>query len=182
MADTPTLVRFLDGWVEDGKAEDGLPRYRPAVMIIKARPPWYESPPKEATEADYEENADPYRLFQKEQAAKGLARTATGYPLALWTAVSAANLKMLAARDIVTIEQLATRGQRGGDETMPAELKELARRAQQMIEMTKNIGQYETQIRELEGQVAALGEQVNELRNTIKVQDGIINSMKLQVA
>lgn len=182
MGDTPTLVRFVSGWTEDGVAEDGLPRYREAIKIIKSRPPFYESPPTEVTDQDIEENQMPYALFQKEQGAKKATPTASGFPLALWTAVSAADLKMLSARDIVTIEQLAKRAARGSDENMPAELKELAKRAQQMLEMTKDIGQYETLIRNLEGQVEALTEQVNELRTTIKTQDGIINSMKLRVA
>jgi hypothetical protein len=182
MADTPTLVRFVEGWDEDGIGEDGLPRYRSTVKIIKARPPWYESPPTEPTEKDIEDNADPWRLFQKEQAAKGAQQTATGFPLALWTAITPAALKMLSARDIVTVEQLAKRAGRGADDNMPAELKDLAKRAQQVIDMTKNVGQYEVQIRDLEGQIEVLNEQVIELRNTIKAQDGVINNLKLTVA
>ena len=177
MADTPTLVRFVAGWAEDGTSEDGLPRYRATVQVIKERPPFLRVE-REATEEDFEENPGPYQLFQKEQAARATSPTASGFPLALWAAIEPAELKMLSARDIVTIEQLAKRAGRG-DDTMPPELKTLAKRAQQMLEMTKDIGRYEELIRNLEGQIEVLNEQVVELRNTIKAQDGIINSLKL---
>src|SRR4030095_1621228 len=108
MSDNIALIRFVNDWVEDGVAEDGMPRYREAVKIIKAVPPLTELPPTLATEDDFEEFAGPYALFLKEQKAMKQAPGETsGFPLALWTAVNAAELKMLAARDIFTIEQLA---------------------------------------------------------------------------
>ena len=181
MADTPTLVRFVAGWAEDGLGEDGMPRYRQTVHVIKERPP-YLRVEREATEEDFEENPGPYSLFQKEQAARGAKTTASGFPLALWPAVGPAELRMLAARDIVTVEQLAKRGERGGDDKMPAELKELAERAREMLGMAKDIGQYEEMLRDREARLGVLKEQVVELQNTIKTQDGIINSLKLRVA
>lgn len=180
MADTPTLVRFETGWAEHGSSEDGLPRYRETIKVIKERPPFLRVE-REATEEDFEENVEPYRLFEKEQAAKAAKPTPTGFPLALWAAVGPAELKMLSARDIVTVEQLAKRA-RSSDDKMPPELKELAQRAEQMLAMAKDVGQYEVQIRDLKGQIEVLKEQVNELRSTVKTQDGIINSLKLRVA
>lgn len=181
MADTPTLVRFVTGWSASGLSEDGMPRYRETIKVIKERPP-YLLVEGEATEQDFEDYPGPYALFQKEQAAKAASPTQSGFPLVLWPAVGAAELKMLSARDIVTVEQLAKRAARGAGDKMPAELKELAGRAQQMLAMAKDIGQYETRERDLTGQIEVLSEQVRELQTTIKTQDGIINSLKARVA
>jgi len=181
MADTPTLVRFVSGWAAQGLGADGMPLYRETINVIKERPP-YLRVEHEATEQDFDDNPGPYQLFLKEQGAKAAQPTATGFPLALWSAASPAALRMLAARDIVTVEQLAKRAQRGADDGMPADLKELAVRAKQMLEMSKDIGQYEAIIRERDAQIVVLREQVSELQTSIKMQDGIINSLKLKVA
>jgi hypothetical protein len=178
MSDTPALVRFVPGWTEDGVSEDGLPRFRETITIIKEVPP-YLRVEYEATEADFEEYAEPYKLFQKEQQAKKATGGQEGYPLALWPVVSKAELQMLSARDIFTVEELA---KRRIDPAMPGELRELAERAKKMTEMTKDIGQFEAIIRKKDGQIGVLNEQIGELQNTIKAQDGMINMLKQRVA
>lgn len=180
MSDTPTLARFSTGWAKDGTSKDGLPHYRETVTITLSRPPYLQIE-REATEEDFETYEGPYRLFQKEQAGKKRGPGKEGFPLALWPVVSASELMMLAARDIVTVEQLAKHAARG-DSNMPAELKELAQRAKAMTDMAKEVGKFESIISDLQAQNTALTEQVGELKLTIKSQDGIINSLKLKVA
>lgn len=178
MSDNIALIRFVNDWVEDGVAEDGLPRYREAVKIIKAVPPLTELPPTLATEQDFEEYSGPYALFQKEQKAMKQVPTETGgFPLALWTAITAADLKMLSARDITTIEQLARLAERP-DPAMPGEIRELAQRAKQMSALSKEIGQFEEIIRNKDGIIEALSEQVKELRSTVSARDALILALK----
>jgi len=178
MSDNIALIRFVNDWVEDGVAEDGLPRYREAVKIIKAVPPLTELPPTLATEQDFEEYSGPYALFQKEQRAmKQVPTEGGGFPLALWTAITAADLKMLSARDITTIEQLARLAERP-DPAMPGEIRELAQRAKQMSALSKEIGQFEEIIRNKDGIIEALSEQVKELRSTVSARDALILALK----
>ncbi|RWP05097.1 hypothetical protein [Mesorhizobium sp.] len=181
MADTPTLAQFFTGWAEDGLSKDGLPHYRETVKIRLSRPPYLKLE-REATEADFEEYSGPYALFQKEQQAKKKTPPSAGFPLVLWAAVSAAELQMLSARDVFTIEQLAKLSGRGANDGMPGELRDLADRAKKMIELSKEMGKYEAMVRDRDGQIAALKEQVTELRGTVQAQDGIINSLKARVA
>lgn len=178
MSENIALIRFVNDWVEDGVAEDGLPRYREAVKIIKTVPPLTELPPTLATENDFEEFAGPYALFQKERKAmKQTPTEAGGFPLALWTAINAAELRMLSARDITTIEQLARLADRG-DPNMPGEIRELAARAKQMASLSKEIGQFEDIIRRKDGEIEALNEQVKELRTAINGRDAMILSLR----
>lgn len=179
MGDTPTLIRFVSGWAEDGIGKDGLPSFRETVKIIKSRPPYLQIE-QVATEEDFLEYEAAYKLFQKEQAALKTPSREGGFPLALWPAVGAADLKMLAARDVVTVEDLAKLA--GRRDEMPGQLRELAARAKEMVAMSKDIGKYEVIIREKDAQLEALVEQVKDLQGTIKVQDGIINSLKAKVA
>jgi predicted nucleic acid-binding Zn-ribbon protein len=65
---------------------------------------------------------------------------------------------------------------------MPGEIKELIDRAKAMIELNRNVGKFEKRERELTGQIGALKEQVEELKATIKVQDGTINALRQKVA
>lgn len=181
MGDNPTLVRFITGWAQDGLSADGLPYFREVVKVVKSRPPYLQLE-QVASEQDFDENPEAYAKFKKEQAAKKASNTEGGYPLALWPAVTAAELQMLAARDIVTVEDLAKYAGRRAEDGMPGELKELAKRAKAMTDMSKDIGKYEAIIREKDGQLEALVEQVKDLRSTIQAQEGIINSLKAKVA
>lgn len=181
MNDTPTLARFSDGWARNGTSKDGLPHYRATVNITLSRPPYLQID-REATEEDFAAYPGPYELFLKEQAGRKKATGGKdGFPLALWPVVSAAELQMLSAREIYTVEQLAKLALRG-NENMPGELRELASRAKAMTDMAKEVGKFEAIISDLEGKNTALAEQVKELRDTIKAQDGVINNLKLRVA
>jgi hypothetical protein len=178
MSENIALIRFVNDWVEDGVSEDGLPRYREAVKIIKAVPPLTELPPTLATEDDFEEFAGPYQMFLKEQ--KAIKQSPTdggGFPLALWPAITKAELKMLSARDITTIEQLARLADRA-DPSMPGEIRELAARARQMATLSKEIGQFEEIISRKDGELEVLREQLREMRATIASRDALILALK----
>src|SRR5215831_18007815 len=157
MNDKPVLIKFFDGWVEDGIGKDGLPMFRNQLMIMK-----YVHPNTRlevvATEDDIENYPQPYALYVKETAARK-ATEAEGYPLVMWPAVREAELKMLAARDVHTVEQLAKLGGRQAGQNMPAELKDLADRAVKLIGMQQSVGKFEKIIADKDGQIAALQEQ-----------------------
>jgi hypothetical protein len=176
--ETQALAKFYLGWTEDGVSEDGLPRFKEQLCVKLAVPP-YTALDRAATDDDIETYPGAYRLFEKEQVSIK-RKTGEGFPLVLWPAVNSAELQMLAARDIFTVEQLAKLAAKGaGKDKMPGELRELAERAQQMVELTKEIGRFEVIIRDKDGQIAALTEQVGELRASIKAQDAMINRLKV---
>lgn len=174
--ESQALVRFTPGWVEDGVSEDGLPRYREMVRVIKSVPP-YTQVEYVATELDFEENPGPYQAFLKEQGARLQQPTEAGFPLALWPVISPAQFKALAVRDITTIEQLA---KLAGRADLPGEFKELVQRAKQMLQLSANIGQFEAMIRDRDGQIEALTEQNRELAATISAQTSMIATLKQQ--
>ena len=179
--ESQALIRFTQGWAEDGVSPDGLPRYRETVRIIKSVPP-YTQVEYEATEQDFEENPGPYQMFMKAEGARRLQPHQDGFPLALWPVVSVAQFKMLAARDIVTIEQLAKLADRRADDGMPGEFKELAQRAKQMLALSSELGKFEAIIRGQVGQIDALKEQVTELNATVSAQNSLINTLKMKAA
>lgn len=178
MNDKPTLVRFVDGYDAAGISEDGLPYFKQTVKIFISRPPLLEIT-RVATDEDIDMYEDAYRLYQREKRGKEIGPEADGYPLSMWPVVTPALHAMLSAREIYTIEQLASMRLSSG---VPAEVKELADRAKRMVAMSKDIGQHEQRERDFQGQIEVLQEQVKELRGTIQAQDGIINSLKLRVA
>lgn len=177
MSDNIAIIRFVKDYVEDGVSADGLPHYSDSVKIIKSVPP-HTQVDYVATENDFAEFPLAYELFQKEQ--KAMKQTPTeggGFPLALWPVVTAAELRMLSARDITTIEQLARLADRG-DPNMPGEIRELAERAKQMARLSKEIGQFEEIIRKRDGEIEVLKEQLTELRSGINQRDAMILALK----
>lgn len=179
MNDNPTLVRFYVGWSDTGETNDsGLPNYRETVMIQLDRPP-YLSVTREATEEDIDDHPEPYRLFEREQKAKKTKPTSGGFPLALWPVINEFHLKMFAAKDIYTVEQLAKLAKR---KDMPPDFIELAERAAQMVTIMNSGAKHEPVIRELKGQIDALKEQVTECMNTIAAQKDLITTLKTKVA
>lgn len=178
MEQSQALVRFVPSWVEDGVGEDGLPRFRETVRIIKSVPPHTEVY-YEATEADFEDYPAPYQLFLKEQGARLQQPTKTGFPLALWPVISPAQFKALAARDVTTIEQLA---KLRVEPSMPGEFKALVERAKQMLALSSNIGKFEAMIRDRDGQIEVLNEQVAELKSTVSAQNALIDQLKTRAA
>ena len=163
MADTPTLVRFLSGSELVGSGDDGMPLYRDIILIRLDRPP-YLSVQRTATDEDFAEHPQSFALFQKEQAAQ-MTTYAEGYPLNLWAAVNPAALNMLAARDIVTVEQLAKLNPK--DQRMPAEIRELAERAAQLVKLQAGAAKYEVLLRERDGRIEAMKEEISDLRKAV---------------
>jgi hypothetical protein len=179
--ESQALAKFYDGFEQDGVSEDGLPRFRDKLMILLDVPPFTQLT-RAAAEEDFETYPGPWKLYEKEHAARKAAAV-EGYPLVLWPAVGKAELQMLSARDIITVEQLAKYAERGGGaEKMPGELRELAQRAKQMMELSKELGQFEVKIRDRDGQIEVLKEQVADLRATVKSQEGQINALRQKAA
>jgi hypothetical protein len=166
------------GYVEDGLGRDGLPLYREQLLITLDRPPLLRLE-RTATDDDIENYPGPYSVFQKQHAAVDQSAE-DGYPLVMWPACTAPLFQMLAARGISTVEGLAKLAGRGGKEdTMPAELRELAQRAVKMIAMQKDVGKFEAIIREKDGEIEALKEQTDEAAKTIAAQKTIIDKLKI---
>lgn len=171
----------MPGWAEDGVSKDGMPRYRETVRIIKSVPPFTQVE-YEATDQDFEENPGPYEAFLKENAARQQQPSESGFPLALWPVISPAQFKMLAHRDITTIEQLSKLTHNRTDPNMPGEIKELAHRAKQMLALSSEVGKFEAQLLDRDRQLEALTEQVKEMSATISAQNSLISTLKLKAA
>lgn len=176
--ESQALVRFTAGWALDGVSEDGLPRYRETVRVIKSVPPYTEIE-REATQLDFDENHAPYQLFLKEQGARQMQPGERGFPLAMWPVINPAMFKMLADRDILTVEQLAAIAHRND---MPGEFKELADRAKQMLALSDNLGKYEAMLRDVTSQRDVLAEQVKELQSSLSAANALINTLKMKAA
>jgi hypothetical protein len=179
MNDIPVLVKFYIGAVEDGVGPDGLPMFREQLKIIKSRGPLLRLD-LEATDDDISNFPLPYEVFLKEEKARKTT-AAEGYPLSMWPACGASDLKILAARDIVTVEQLARIGGRTADPNMPGEIRELADRAIKMIELQKSVGKFEKILRDKDGQISVLQEQLDEALKTINAQKAAITTLKTAV-
>lgn len=170
------FVKFYNGWEQDGVSKDGLPLYREQLMIVLSKPPLLRLE-RPATADDIENYPDPYRLFEKVDKGR---KTVEGYPLSMWPACSAADVETLAGREVYTVEQLAKLGGRfAKDDGMPAQIKELADRAKQLIDMQKSGAKFEIVITDMKGQIAALQEQVEEASKTIAAQKTLIDRLRI---
>jgi len=177
--ESQALIRFKEGWALDGTGEDGMPLYRPTVRIVKSVPPLTQVE-YEATDLDFEENPHPYQLFLKELGARAQHPGEAGFPLALWPVVSPAQFKLLADRDIFTVEQLAKFA--GRRDNTPGEIVELADRAKAMIAMSANVGKFEAMVRDRDAQIDVLKEQVKELSASLSASNALVNNLKMRVA
>jgi hypothetical protein len=171
MSESPTLVRFYAGWETAGQGSDGMPLYKENIMIRLDRPP-YLSVTRVAEPDDFNDHPGPFELFQKEQSGRKWSYS-EGYPLALWPAVNEAEFRMLADRDIVTVEQLAKLPVRN----LPAELKELVDRAQHLVKLQAGAAKFEDLLRDRDGRIAALEEQVKDQSQTIATQKTQIDTL-----
>ena len=182
MNDTPTLVQFNAGWERDGTSADGLPYYRQTIRIRMDRPP-YLGIERVADESDIAEHPMPFQLFQKEQAARKQSYS-EGYPLSMWPACNEAEFKMLTDRDITTVEQLAkfARDKRGAPTGMPAELQALADRAKKLLELQKGAAKYEDLLKDRDGRIEALEEQLKDAVVTIATQKSLIGTLQSRIA
>jgi hypothetical protein len=176
--ESQALVRFVPGWAADGISDDGMPRFRETVRIIKSVPPYTEIE-REATPSDFEENPGPYQLFLREQEGREMKPGERGFPLALWPVIGPAMFRMLSARNILTVEQLAALV---ASPDMPGEFREVANRAKQMLAMSDNLGKFEGQLRDMTEQRDVLVEQVKELQASLSAANALVNTLKLKVA
>lgn len=178
---TQAFASFFDGYRQDGVSADGLPHFVPKLMITVSVPP-YTMQTREADDEDIETYPDAHRQYEKQKKAQEVTQQ-EGFPLVLWPAASQAAIQMLSAREIYTVEQLAHLADKSkGKDAMPGELRELAQRAKAMIELSAELGQFEAKLRDRDGEIAALKEQVVELRATIQAQDGMLGALKARVA
>lgn len=177
MADTPTLVIFEVGFEPAGVGADGLPLFAEVVKIRKSRPPYLELL-SAATDEDIEDNPHAYAAFQKSQKGKKLDGR-SGYPLAMWPAINAAELHSCLVRDVATVEQLAKLAL-SRDDKVPAPIIELAKRAKKMIDLHTKTGKHEEVISGLEAQVKVLTEQLSEQRITLEHQTQTIMRLQAQ--
>ena len=170
------LIRFVRGFTEDGVSADGLPHYRQSIRIIKDVPPLTRVE-YEATEEDFDnpEFEDAVKVFKRQEKARQTPIGVEGFPLILWAAVGPAEFNMCAAREIVTVEQLAAKA---GNKKLPGEIQELAERARQMVAHARNVGKFEAIIRIKDGEIEALQEQVRELRAAVSGRDAMIDQMR----
>jgi len=170
------IIRFVRGFTEDGVSSDGLPHYRQSIRIIKDVPPLTRVE-YEATEADFEnpEFRDAVEVFKRQEKARQTPIGVEGFPLALWPACDPAAFQMCAAREIITVEQLA---KKVGDKKLPGELQELAGRAKSTVDHAKNVGKFEAIIRVKDGEIEALNEQVRELKIAVSGRDAMIDQMR----
>ena len=173
--DNIAIITFLEGWEEDGVGADGLPLFREVVKIRKAVPPLTQVE-YVATPEDFEEFPGPYQLFRKQQGAR--RPDVKGYPLALWPVISPADFQMLAARDIVTVEQLAALAGKRGSEPIPAPVLELAKRAKKLVDLQSSVGKFEAVITDLTAQRDQLAQELKEANATIAAQNQMINTLR----
>ena len=182
MSDTPTLVMFESGYAEGGMGEDGLPIYHETVMIQLDRPPLL-SLRRVATEQDFEDYPEPFKLYTKSQAAKkSTDASIDGYPLVLWPVPSPSELKMCLDRDVTTVQQLAALVKGRDHSRLPPQILELAKRAAKMVELTAKVGKFEKIIAGLTDERDALVEQVKECQATISAQNSLIETLKQRAA
>ena len=180
MSDTPTLVRFFSGWERDGNGPDGMPLFRETTRVQMDRPP-YLSIERVAEDDDISDHPGPYELYRKTREAR---KEIVGYPLVLWPACPPHVFQMCAVRDIHTVEQLAqlVSGKRRSEtvKTVPSDVIEIADRAVKMVELHGKAGQYEEIVTDLQGQLAAMKEQFQEMLGTISAQKTLIETLKMK--
>ena len=180
MNDTPTLVRFEAGYKLDGIGSDGLPLYITDIKIVLSRPPWL-GVTRSAEDNDMLEHPGPFALFQKVQAARSTSFS-TGYPLCMWPACTEAEFQMLAERDITTVEQLAKLHRpKAPNPDLPAQIRELAERAFNLVKLQSGPAKYEEFLREANGRIEALTEALDDAKKTIAAQASLIETLKLKM-
>jgi hypothetical protein len=138
-----------------------MPLYKENIMVRLDRPP-YLSVTRVSEPEDFANHPGPFEMYQKEQAARKQTYV-EGYPLALWPAVNEAEFKMLADRDVVTVEQLA----KLKSKDLPPVLKELADRAAHLVKLQTGAAKFEEILKDRDGRIEALEEQVKDASLTI---------------
>jgi len=180
MSDQAAFAKFEDGWEEDGVGKDGMPLYKPRLMIVFSKPPYLQTK-REAEEEDIEQYSEPYKLYLKLKAGREVDKT-EGYPLALWAAISKSEFEQLVAHGILTVEQLAKVAERKGGTKMPEPIMVLASRAKRMIALQKEQGRYEATIEQLREERDALAAELTELRVQLSSANSVINTLQSRIA
>jgi hypothetical protein len=179
MSDNIAIIKFEEGWEQDGVGGDGMPLYKPVLKIRKSVPPCTEVC-YVATPEDREEFPEAYRHFEKQQ--EGRRPNVEGYPLALWPVIAPADYQNCAAREIYTVEQLAQLANKRSGNDIPPPVLELAKRAKKMIDLQKEHGRFEAVIEKLTGERDALAEDLKEAHATISAQNSMIARLQTRAA
>jgi len=182
MSDQAAFAKFEDGWEQDGVSKDGMPKFRPVLIIRLSKPPYLEVR-REAGEDDIEHYSEPYKLYLKLKAGRDIDKV-EGYPLALWSAITRAEFDQLIGHGIVTVEQLAKIGERKGAVAakVPEPIMQLAQRAKRMIELQKSQGRYEAIINELTAERDQLNEQLRESHVALSAANALTNTLQMRLA
>ena len=182
MSDQAAFAKFEDGWEQDGVSKDGMPKFRPALMIRLSKPPYLQVT-REATEDDIEHYSEPYKLYQKLKAGRDVDGI-EGYPLALWAAITRAEFDQLISHGIVTVEQLAKIGDRKGAVAakVPEAIMVLAQRAKRMVALQKDQGRYEEIINEITAERDQLAEQLKEAHAALSASNAQVNTLQMRIA
>jgi hypothetical protein len=178
MSDHPALITFYQGWADSHVvSKDGFPTYADTVMVRIERPPLLHLE-RAATKDDFRDHPEEYAAFQAVEKAKRNTGT-EGYPLVYWPAASMAEVKMLAVRNVSTVEELA---ELAGNRDLPGQLADLALRAERMLDMQKNFGKYEALLQERDGELEVLSGQVKELQVSLSAANSLIETLKMKAA
>jgi hypothetical protein len=181
MGDNAALIKFHNGWREEGIDPDtGMPRLVPVVKITKSIPPSTEFT-EAASEYDFQnpDYREAYDIFRKEEEGRTISPD-EGYPLVMWPALDPLEVKMCLQHGIYTVEQLAKLPATKSI-AIPAPIMEIAKRAAKMVELMKTKGKYEVLISELEGQIAAVREDNNQMRATIQAQNQQLDMLRMRM-
>ena len=178
MSDHPALITFFEGWaLSPETSDDGMPVYNDTVMVRIERPPLL-SLQRAATKEDFADHKEEYEAFQAIRRAKRNVGD-DGYPLVYWPAASAAEVQMLAVRNIATVEDLA---KLANNRDLPGQLADLALRAERMLDMQKNFGKYEALLTESNAERDEMIAQVKDLKQSLSAANALIDTLKLKVA
>src|SRR5262245_31837168 len=178
-SDSHPIVRFEDGWEDDGIGPNGLPKFKPRLFVVFAKPPELVVR-REAEDDDIEMYPEPYKLYQKLKAGRDL-KEIDGYPIVLWPALNKSEVDQLLGHGIMTVEALAKMAGRTGGKT-PAFILELASRAKRMLDMQKEGGKFEATIDELTRQRDALHAELTELRQQLAASNAALINLQNRLA
>lgn len=175
MSDNAALVTFYQGWADTHVvSKDGFPAYTDTIMVSIDRPPLLHLE-RVATKDDFRDHPEEFAAFQA--IAKARRNTGEdGYPLVYWPAATAAEVKMLAVRNISTVEDLA---KLAGNRDIPGQLADLALRAERMLDMQKDFGKYEALLNERDAENEVLAGQVKDLQQSLSAANALIETMKI---
>jgi hypothetical protein len=152
-------VRFYDKAIETGRGADGLPVFGLATFVSIDR--------DAVTKINRKARPEDIQRFAVEYAAykAGAAEVQDGFPLEAFPGVNPAERETLIARGIRTVERLADVSMDGA----PTDMRDAQDRAKKFLVITRaDAPKMAAKITALEGEKAALVEQVRELADDNK--------------